>query len=247
MSRNLLQGLVGAWCPSLGPSGYTLLDRSGRGNHGTLTNMDAGSDWVGMPGGWALDFDGTNDSVAITTRAISISTNFTLYGWAYRTAGTSNRNIIGIGSGATGFWTLYWQSASGRYAAEGWDLTNNVTITETTNAGLNVWTQVVMSASAGLFRIYTDGILRASATNTHSQTAQTVITIGNLSGYSSWFQGDLDDLACWNRGITAGEVWQLYQLGRGGLGRLLTQRAQRRVFRTAQGNRRRRLICGAEC
>ena len=69
MSRNILTGLVGAWCPSLGPSGYTLLDRSGRGNHGTLTNMDAGSDWLGMPGGWALDFDGTNDSVAITTRA----------------------------------------------------------------------------------------------------------------------------------------------------------------------------------
>jgi len=68
MSRNILQGLVGAWCPSLGPSGYRLLDRTVRANHGTLTNMDAGSDWLGSPGGWALDFDGTNDYVSIPNR-----------------------------------------------------------------------------------------------------------------------------------------------------------------------------------
>ena len=63
----MLTGLVGAWCPSLGPSGYTLLDRSGRGRHGTLTNMNAGSDWVGSPGGWAIDFDGTNDYIPVST------------------------------------------------------------------------------------------------------------------------------------------------------------------------------------
>ena len=78
MSRNLLTGLVGAWCPSLGPSGYTLLDRSGRGNHGTLTNMDAASDWVGTPGGWALDYDGTNDYVQLDANNKFISTPLTL-------------------------------------------------------------------------------------------------------------------------------------------------------------------------
>ena len=45
VSPTLLHGLVGAWCPALGPSGYTLLDRSGRGHHGTMTNMDAATDW----------------------------------------------------------------------------------------------------------------------------------------------------------------------------------------------------------
>ena len=38
-SNPINQGLVGAWCPSLGPSGSRLLDKSGNANHGVLTNM----------------------------------------------------------------------------------------------------------------------------------------------------------------------------------------------------------------
>jgi len=42
----LWDGCVGAWNPGLGPSGLTLRDWSPYKNHGTLTNMDAGTDWV---------------------------------------------------------------------------------------------------------------------------------------------------------------------------------------------------------
>jgi len=47
----------------MGVTGATLYDVSGRGNHGTLTNMDPATDWVGSPDGWALDFDGSNDHI----------------------------------------------------------------------------------------------------------------------------------------------------------------------------------------
>jgi len=47
---SLRNGLVGAWCPSLGASGLTLIDRSGRGNHGT----HAGS-MTAASGGMTLD------------------------------------------------------------------------------------------------------------------------------------------------------------------------------------------------
>ncbi len=57
----LWKGLVGLWVPSLGPTGLTLRDLCGAGNHGALTNMDPATDWVttgqrGIP--WALDFAG---------------------------------------------------------------------------------------------------------------------------------------------------------------------------------------------
>ena len=42
---HLRRGLVGAWVPSIGVTGGTLRDVSGRGSHGTLTNMDAATDW----------------------------------------------------------------------------------------------------------------------------------------------------------------------------------------------------------
>jgi hypothetical protein len=58
-------GLVGLWAPALGPTGNALFDLSGRSNHGTMQNMDPATDWVGSPGGWALDFDGSDDFVEI--------------------------------------------------------------------------------------------------------------------------------------------------------------------------------------
>lgn len=81
---SLRQGLVGAWCPSLGPSGNTLIDRSGYGNHGTLTNMDAGTDWVASQYGWALDFDGTNDFVNLGYHPMfDLATTKTVAIWVY--------------------------------------------------------------------------------------------------------------------------------------------------------------------
>ena len=61
--QSLWHGCVGAWCPSQAHSGATLIDYSNRNNHGALTNMDPATDWVTSGGGWALDFDGNNDTV----------------------------------------------------------------------------------------------------------------------------------------------------------------------------------------
>lgn len=61
----LRDGLVGLWLPALGPTGLTLRDISGYGNHGTLTGMDPATDWVVTEKGWTLDCDGVNDYVVV--------------------------------------------------------------------------------------------------------------------------------------------------------------------------------------
>jgi len=91
---SLRQGLVGAWCPSLGATGYTLHDQSGYNNHGTLTNMDAGTDWVASGDGLALDFDGANDYIDIPVRGLpSIQGAKTISLWATYD-GTNARRIL---------------------------------------------------------------------------------------------------------------------------------------------------------
>ena len=120
----------------------------------------------------------------------------------------------------------------------------NTTSTVAMNA--NAWNHFLVFNDTATTTYYINGRLSNTAaqtvTVTQSQT-QTYI------GYNYWGATNslLDDVAFWSRLPTSPEVAELYRLGRGGLGRLLTQRAQRRVFRTATGNRRRRLICGAEC
>ena len=250
MSRNILQGLVGAWCPSLGPSGYTLLDRSGAGSHGALTNMDAGA-WKGSPGGWALDFDGTNDYVTFGNPPIlNTMISMTVAFWVYHRS-SSFFELGKYRSSGYGF-LIYGAPATG-FQFDGRDGGGYLSSGASGAYTQNQWYHVVGRKAGNVWSISVNGLQKNSTTTGTGTTAMSnsnPFEIGRLLADSSpegYLNGLMDDVAIWNRAITAPEMWQLYQLGRGGLGRLLTQRAQRRVYRTAQGNRRRRLICGAEC
>lgn len=62
----LSRGLVGCWLFNEG-AGNVLHDISNVQHHGTLTNMDPPTDWVGSAHGGALHFDGADDFVELGT------------------------------------------------------------------------------------------------------------------------------------------------------------------------------------
>src|SRR5690606_30479453 len=77
--------------------GLTWRDLCGR-NHGTLTNMDPPTDWVGprgRPGGWgALDFDGSNDHVLVAhSNSFNVS-SLSVAAWVRASVGGSTRLIV---------------------------------------------------------------------------------------------------------------------------------------------------------
>lgn len=252
MSRNILQGLIGAWCPSLGPSGYTLLDRSGRGNHGTLTNMDAGTDWVGSPGGWALDFDGSNDRVTtLLSEPFNFTTatsKFTVAQWVYRRTNATPASRVAIakgtgGSAAGGYLVDLGSDSNGTDATKGYAIVyygssrwtgRNFSITDNKWFHLAVVVDMSLSGS-GRVATYIDGVSTGTGFEQNPLTSiltnSNAITIGNATTNNLPFNGLLDDVAIWNRALTAPEVWQLYQAGRGGLGRLLTPQRRSYAFK----------------
>jgi hypothetical protein len=101
----LWRGCVGAWNPGLGPTGLTLSDWSPYKNHGTLTNMDPGTDWVASQGRYALDFDGINDFVPLgTTNLLGLtrsSLSATVSFWVYPRTTTRNAYIADWNSGGS--------------------------------------------------------------------------------------------------------------------------------------------------
>ena len=235
VSPTVLHGLVGAWCPSLGPSGYTLLDRSGRGRHGALTNMDAGSDWVGSPGGWALDFDGVNDYVVLDSQSNLMSNPLTLSGWLSTTT-TNNRQAVVFSSVVAGNgsnWAVtvnfsnagklnFWQRATGPF------LNSTVAV----NTGEWFHWAVTREPNGLTSHMYINGRLDASGTfGFLPQTNGPQITaIGRAGGFSGYYMAQqCADLGVWHRTLTGAEVGALYRAGQGGLGRLLTQQ-RRRVY-----------------
>lgn len=84
-------GCVGAWCPSLGPTGERLHDFSRLLNWGALTNMDPSTDWVVDGGGYAIDFDGSNDMVEAA--GLGIDGLFSVSAWV-KTSASVRQTIV---------------------------------------------------------------------------------------------------------------------------------------------------------
>jgi hypothetical protein len=95
----LWRGCVGAWNPGLGPTGLTLRDWSGYGNHGTLTNITAQNCWKISEGRHAMEFvSSTDQSVQISSAQNQLSLppkSFWISTWARPTAsgGAAGREV----------------------------------------------------------------------------------------------------------------------------------------------------------
>ena len=242
---NLHKGLVGAWCPSLGVTGRTLRDVSGRNNHGTLTNMDPATDWVVSGGKYALDFDGVNDYTTIPMNPIFNMPNVkTISAWMYARAydgSFQNNDIVNTDNIDTANRTWQWGARDGNnndtdaalvifsFGTGGGDRsigTSNEVLT------VNRWHHIAMTTVDGLVTassvfLYVDGISQATTDNStgsyigpNQLTTNNPLNFGRRPGNASLdlhFNGQLDDIRIYNRAVSAPEIRQLYLLGRGGI------------------------------
>ena len=210
---SLRQGLVGAWCPSLGPSGNMLLDRSGYGNHGTLTNMDAGTDWVGSRFARALDFDGSDDRAALSSVVPIAAGAITVSGWIYRTGTSANNNGIIFAKGtlegnANSTAALYWNESLG-WSWFTVDAANTLYIARSnTLTSLREWIHVCgISSTAGL-SLYLNGSLATSISSSPVKNSTHGSSLGGAStgaGFAN-LNGQLDDVRCYVRVLTPQEI-----------------------------------------
>jgi len=219
-----------------------LLDRSGRGNHGTLTNMEPASDWVVSGGRGALDFDGTNDRVSVTT--ISLSTlDFAISCWAQQ----SGAAAIGMPIGNTGMTNSYIWFRSGNYLRFQIPTGNVEFSSVTTFTALRHYCifSTPVSAAVSSINLFIDGV--AIGAPTLAAGAFTINSIGDgYSGSAFPFPGLIDDVTIWGVGITASEAREIYRRGRGyGIG-ASPHRSRRAAagFKPYWANRRSQLIGG---
>ena len=209
---SLRQGLVGAWCPSLGASGLSVIDRSGRNNHGVLTNMGGQYNWQASGSGVALNFDGTNDYVTASDRTgLSGNALYTLSAWVRVTAGTSGA-FAHAGGGASPYPLLFRYSSSGSVSFSGG-------VTNCTKSGAfvaGVWTHLSVVYPGTVVRdvlIYSNGrylgpVLEEAAgtANVAINWTPTTLLLGSLGGNGSYLNGQIDDVRIYNRSLTPAEI-----------------------------------------
>lgn len=201
----------------MGATAGTLLDRSGRNNHGTLTNMDPATDWVQSGGRGALDFDGTNDQVNTTAR-LPTSNSRTVAMWVMtRSVSAAQSWAFGAGSGLSNQAFILGRIGATLYVTQFGAAVAGGTLL------VDQWAHIAASHTGNTWRLYLNGAQTATNTMTTTPTAHPIF-LGSIGGSEYW-NGQIDDAAIWQRELTPSEMRQLYTQGRGGWLRQTRRRA----------------------
>jgi hypothetical protein len=231
--------LVGWWCPSLDATGSLLVDRSRRNNHGTLTNMDPASDWVVSGGKLALDFDASNDYVE-TGRTSGIREEATVSAWLNPVTVATYQVIVAedpVVSFLSRNWLFGFGATSGQLLSLEF-VGNSVSVFNSASDLLaGSWQHVAWRRSRQGVQFFING-RQSGSTSTYPgslNTNATPTTIGRrlVPTDPQYLGGQLDDIRIYNRALTAGEVRQLWQIGRGNM----PLRRRRRYTEQAAGFR----------
>ena len=232
------KGLVGWWpmgnraCWKSGK----LLDLSPYGNHGTLTNMDPGTDWVVDEERAGLDFDGVDDVVTVAYRPelslsnaggtvlafVNLAGFAASNNWSYSVV----HKQANANPAASGSYMLAVHYLSGNFRVRGrlgdgstWETVDGPNISA---AGFQSIGMVWDSSSLA---VYGNGSLLASISRTlNISDVNAQLRIG-----SDYLNAVLDDIRIYNRALSAAEIKQLYEETKdGGYGSL--EKSSRAVF-----------------
>ena len=210
IDRSQWDGVTGAWCPSLGATGLTVRDHSGRGNHGTLTNMSPSSAWESPAG---LTLDGTNDEINLG-RPLNTAAG-TVFLWIRTTDTTVNTRLF---SDTAGYFYVDLQ-ASGSVRATLYDTGYKRVTVSATNVTDGLWHLIVMRWDGASMTIQVDsdalGSVAAGAIN--SGVSGYDFVVGGTGSTLTHAAMDVDDIRIWHRAISAGEITRSYRLGTGGM------------------------------
>ena len=249
----LLDGIVGCWSPSVRGSGYLLPDLSGRGNHGTLTNMDAGTDWPGAAvrgvHGRVLDYDGVNDRLNCGQSGGNLTETlpFSVTAWAIARTVGANRGLISRDQTSPFPFSIRFDGDA-RLGI----LTDGAAIIGPTIT-TNQWFFYCATFATNRRIIYLNGTSRVDSGTGYTISANNdQLSIGSdfVPASDRCWDGQIGEIAIFQRALTASEIMDIYRSGNGAIGRQLTGQTRRRVYGfvpAATGARRRRIICGGNC
>ncbi|MGA3171620.1 MAG: LamG-like jellyroll fold domain-containing protein [Chthoniobacteraceae bacterium] len=213
---NVTNGLVGRWnFEEL--SGTTAHDTSGNSNNGTLTS---GLTWVtpGKIGNGCLLFPSNSLSYVHVPDSTTLdpTAGITIYGWANPIAWTGNNRILekcnpnGVNGGDNQYRLLV---ENGQLK---FDLTGVGTLVSTQALpSTNTWHLIAGTWNGSIMTLYVDNVAVASmaASGTLAVT-NSPLDIGAKDAVSTTqgniFDGWLDDVRVYNRGLSSGEMASLY-------------------------------------
>jgi len=155
----------------------------------------------------SLSFDGNNDWVTVPdANSLDLTTGMTLEAWVRPTAGSLWRTAIIKETTGNLAYALYSASQVGSaLRPASWIASQGVN--GTTAIALNTWTHLATTFDGATWRLYVNGAQVASRTlATPIPVSSGALRFGGNSIWGEWFQGQLDEIRVYNRGLSAAEV-----------------------------------------
>ena len=193
----LAKGLVFAGLGG-GAGSVGLVDASGYGNDGTLTNMDPATDWVWAPelGRWALDFK-EGDWVLGPMTSVMGTQDYTVAFW-FNWRAYASRGFYSLGTFTTNGHQLYTTSGGivRHYATGGF-----VDVYAAPGPPLNVWTHCVITRCGTAVSSWWNGIEGLGGTRAGAITYGNTYTIGS-TGFAYNLVGSMADFLVWDHRLS---------------------------------------------
>ena len=187
-------------------SGTLAADASGNGNTGTFT------------GGFSLD--GTGAMVGSASPSFDGSTGFVNLPGTWGGGSTVTVECWANLNGLTGTWQAMISSLDGTFVHfqthtggnnVAYTIPGRVSLAIIPSSPLGSWRYLVMVIESGNSRIYIDGSLFSSSTQTFTTINQTnTIRVGSGFASSRFFNGSIDEVAIYNTALSATRVQEHY-------------------------------------
>jgi hypothetical protein len=212
MSGSLRNGLVAAWCPSLGASGLSLIDRSWRGNYGTHTGS-----MTAAPGGLTLDLSGTQLARFANASLLYPSlTSVTYSAWVRMRSFTNAYNALletqTDGTTQNNYQLTSLIKSNGKLAVYVFGTVSTQSNYDGTGAftlSTNTWFHICFTFLGGVALTgYVNGIQDATVSSPISTLAASSgpVLIGNSVFGTRTLNGQLDDIRLYSRVLTLSEI-----------------------------------------
>jgi hypothetical protein len=227
---SVTNGLAGYWRFDE-TAGSTAADSSGLGNNGTVNNTTGdGGQWTSGKVGGALQFRGgtsAGDYVLVPSWPSAIEGAMTWSAWVWADALPTRGTIGAGGSGEDGVGQFLLNvNSNGVNELSGY-LENTARVTASPIEGVafptNSWQHVALVADGATVRLYRNGSQVATApysgqlfNPTNALSIGAVLTPDSSAAASGWWQGKMDEVAYWTRGLSAGEIFTLFAAGTAG-------------------------------
>lgn len=215
------RGVVGHWMMAEG-SGGTVRDISGKGNHGTLTNMNPPTDWVPGQFGKVLDFDADNDEVNLGQDIFSGNIG-TIIAWIKFNDLAQIQTFFSTSD--TSVTDKYWKleiTIGGQLQSDHRTTGSQDRMTGTVVLSSGTWYQVVFSSDGSSYTFYVDAVEDAVQVGQGSDNGNWYDDL-SAGTYDNWigrwtrstsnrtFDGLIDEVRVYNRFLNPAEIWSLYQ------------------------------------